>query len=425
MLCGIAATLVGVIIVALSGAFDVGSGVAAFYVVAAIALRLAMTSREREQIAIALDASLREQQRIANTDELTGLHNRRAADRSLHERTGVALDGSPELAVLVLDLDHFKEINDSYGHAAGDEVLRLTARRLTAAARPGDVVARYGGEEFLVILRDAAGDGLPAIAERFRASIAGEPFDVGGDEPVIVTTSVGGASMPAHARSLTDLLRIADRALYVAKATGRNRVQIGARTEAVGIDALPERGSVLGFVQSLADYSDTSRGHAGHGRDLAGSARALADELGLSSAQRWRAGTAARVHGIGRLGAGPEPLGADPRRHADAGADMLALAPGLEDIAVVVREQDEHHDGTGSPNGIAGEEISIEARVVSVCAAWAAMRAEHSSETEAIVALRRAAGNELDPRVVDAFLRVIGRRSDGRVGNAAAAAPAR
>ena len=205
---------------------------------------------------------------------------------------------------------------------------------------------------------------------------------------------------------------------------GRNRVQIGAHNDEGSIDALMERGSVLNFVQSLVDHIDAGYGAVGHGCDTARWAGLVADELGLSTAERWRACAAARLHDIGKLCvprdvlAAPGPLTEHQwnlvHRHPDVGADILALAPGLQDIAEVVRQHHEHHDGTGYPRGLAHESIAIEARIVSVCDAWAAMRAERPyraaiSETEAIEELHRVAGRQFDPDVVEAFLTVLHR----------------
>ena len=423
VLGGVAATLVVVVVHTALGSFDLPTAVVAFYVVAAIALRLSMSSHEREHIALALEASLHEQQRIANTDELTGLRNRRFADRQLKERTiGDEDDPAPHLGVLILDFDHFKEINDSYGHPVGDEVLRMAAERLEAACRPGDVVARYGGEEFLVILQEAEQAGLPAVAERFRTSIAEEPFEAGAGILLVMTTSVGGASMPADAATLTDLLRVADRALYTAKSMGRNRVQIGTHGDGGSIDALMERGSVLNFMQSLVDHVDGGYQAVDHGRDTARWAGLVADDLGLTPAERWRACGGARFHDLGKLCvppavlATPGPLTSEQwelvRRHPDAGADILALAPGLEDIAEVVRQHHEHHDGSGYPRGLAGDSILREAQIIAVCDAWTAMRSprpyrEPMAENEAIEELELAAGHQFDPRVVEAFLRAL------------------
>jgi diguanylate cyclase (GGDEF)-like protein len=384
VLLGVAATLIVSVIHTIGETIALDSGAVAVYVVGAIALRLRLTSAERERISIELEASLREQERIANTDELTGLHNRRFADRHLEARTRARQDDLPlETAVLVLDLDHFKEVNDAHGHPAGDEVLRIAATRLVAAGRPGDVVARYGGEEFVVILHDVDRPTLPAIAERFRAAIAEEPFAIGGEHPLIVTTSVGGASMPADASTLTELLRIADRALYTAKSKGRNRIQIGAHADEDTTEGLIERGSVLNFVQDLVDYIDPGAGAAEQRNQAARWAGMLSDELGLDAGQRWRATAAARLHGIGKIGVPGRP---------EAGADILSLAPGLRDVAAVVREHQER------------AEISIEARVVSVCLAWAATHSESD--------LLAAAGIRLDLRVVETFLSLLARDED-------------
>jgi diguanylate cyclase (GGDEF)-like protein len=428
VLVGVAVTLVAVVVDSLGGSLSLAVAVVAVYLVGAIALRLHLTSREREHIGLQLEASLREQERIANTDELTGLHNRRYADRQLEKRTRDSSgDTGLETGVLILDLDHFKDVNDSHGHPTGDEVLRLTARRLTRTLRPGDVVARYGGEEFLVILQEIERDSLPAVAERFRECIAEEPYEVGEEHPLIVTASVGGASMPADAATLTELLRIADRALYTAKSMGRNRVQIGAHGDEGSIEGLMERGSVLNFVQGLVDYVDASYGAVDHASQAAQLAGLVADELGLDSGQRWRACAAARLHDIGKI-AVPKEILSKPgalsleewkllRRHPDVGAEMLSLAPGLRDVAEVVRQHHERHDGTGYPEGLTGHEICVEARVLAVCDTWVAMcsdRPHRTARTQsgAVSELRRVAGSQLDPWIVDAFLAVLNRSED-------------
>jgi HD-GYP domain-containing protein (c-di-GMP phosphodiesterase class II) len=287
------------------------------------------------------------------------------------------------------------------------------------------VVARYGGEEFLMILREVDRTGLPTMAERFRECIAETPFEIGEEHPVIVTASVGGASMPADAATLTELLRIADRALYTAKSMGRNRIQIGSQGDESSIEGLMERGSVLNFVQALVDHVDASHDDFDHGADAARWTGPLADELGLDAGQRWRATAAARLHDIGKLGV-PQEILAKPgplepaewklvRRHPEVGATILSLAPGLREVAEVVRQHHERFDGTGYPDRLAGDQISLEARIVSVCDAWVAMRSDRPhrsarSEAEAAAELRRVAGSQLDPRVVGAFLAVLARQ---------------
>jgi two-component system cell cycle response regulator len=436
-LAGVAVTLALVILDAVDSAISVSTGVIALYVVGALALRLHLTSRARDRFAGELEESLLEQRRIADTDELTGLHNRRYADRHLdeHVRAG-SNDVMPETGLLILDLDHFKQINDRHGHPVGDDVLRMAAGRLGAAARPGDVVARYGGEEFMVILPGVQRTLLGEVAERFRASIAEQPFDIGDSQPIVLTASVGGASMPADAATLTELLRIADRALYSAKSMGRNRVQIGAHGDEGSIEALMERSTVLNFVQDLVDYVDAAHGAVDHGRDTARWAVLVADELDLDGSQRLRVAAAGRLHDIGKLGV-PDEILATPRlldehgweevrRHPDIGADILAMAPGLDDVADVVRQHHEHYDGSGYPAKLAGEGICTEARVLAVCDTWVAMRSDRPyrkamSEADALSELRRVAGAQLDPRVVAAFLRVYDRPQDDAATNAARA----
>jgi two-component system, cell cycle response regulator len=235
---------------------------------------------------------------------------------------------------------------------------------------------------------------------------------------------VGGASMPADAATLTDLLRIADRALYTAKSMGRNRVQIGAHGDEGSIEGLMERGSVLNFVQSLVDYVDESYGAVDHGSEAARLTGLVADEMGLAASERWLACAGARLHDIGKL-AVPEVILAKHgeldlaewqavRRHPEVGAQILALAPGLREVAEVVRQHHERHDGTGYPRGLSGEQICVEARIVAVCDTWVAMRSDRPhrrsrTEAEAMSELRRVAGSQFDPQVVAAFLTVLSR----------------
>jgi two-component system, cell cycle response regulator len=159
-------------------------------------------------------------------DQLTGLYNRRYMNNQLQQFMHRAVIGNKPLSVMMLDIDHFKHINDTYGHQAGDEVLQEIADRLRQNVRPMDVVCRPGGEEFLVILPDTPGDLAYAAAERVRRAVAAGTFSVLGDSrQVSVTISAGVSSLTGVDDTMADLTGRADTALYQAKSAGRNRVE--------------------------------------------------------------------------------------------------------------------------------------------------------------------------------------------------------
>ena len=162
---------------------------------------------------------------LAVTDQLTGLHNRRYMTGQLGALVNRAVRGGDPVSALMIDIDHFKKINDGFGHDIGDEVLREFAVRVASNVRAIDLPCRYGGEEFVVIMPDTKLEDAHRIAERIRVHVAGSPFRVGGDrEPLSVTISVGVAATAGAGDSAEALLKRADEAVYAAKAAGRNAV---------------------------------------------------------------------------------------------------------------------------------------------------------------------------------------------------------
>jgi two-component system, cell cycle response regulator len=202
-------------------------------VVIALVARFVLSVADSRRVAGNLDVALREQQKLAVTDGLTGLFNRRFFEEVLRLEAERALRGDVPLALLVADLDHFKDVNDAYGHQSGDAVLVEAAARLKHSLRASDVLARYGGEEFVAILPDAGRETALEIAERCRSALADEPVLLAGRQRVTVTGSFGIAVLGADAgsaaaRDAVGLLGRADRALYAAKNAGRDRVSIAA-----------------------------------------------------------------------------------------------------------------------------------------------------------------------------------------------------
>jgi two-component system cell cycle response regulator len=162
----------------------------------------------------------------ATHDSLTSLLNRSAILEVLQKELIRSVREKNPVAVIMTDLDHFKHVNDTYGHLAGDAVLREAARRMSASLRAYDAVGRYGGEEFLVVAPSCSVAGGTELAERLRQSICGVPIDASG-RTIVVTMSFGVAAT-CEIKQVNKLLRMADEALYAAKKAGRNRVEVNS-----------------------------------------------------------------------------------------------------------------------------------------------------------------------------------------------------
>lgn len=182
-----------------------------------------LRQRDRE-LALALTAM----QRLASEDGLTGLMNRRALIEALQREVERCRRMGSALSVVMIDLDHFKDVNDRHGHAMGDAVLRGVAATLRSGIRAVDIAGRYGGEELCLVLPDTSAAGAATVAESLRAAVAAQPYEDGG-QSVSITASFGVATFDKDGTNSADqLLRAADEALYRAKTSGRNRVAVAS-----------------------------------------------------------------------------------------------------------------------------------------------------------------------------------------------------
>jgi diguanylate cyclase (GGDEF)-like protein len=170
---------------------------------------------------------------LAYRDGLTGVFNRRYFDSRLVDEITRAARYGGGVSVLMIDLDHFKKINDDFGHMLGDDVLRAVSAVFVRQLRKVDVVCRYGGEEFAVVLTATQGASAAAVAEKLRRAIANTEF---AGVPYPVTVSIGVAEFPAHGITRDDIIRAADAALYDAKASGRNQVCLASAAFAAIVD---------------------------------------------------------------------------------------------------------------------------------------------------------------------------------------------
>ncbi len=383
---------------------------------------------------LALERARARAHRLATVDPLTGVFNR----RSLPSRLAAA--GTGPVGVLSVDIDHFKNVNDLYGHPAGDAVLVAVAARLRAAVREGDAVFRMGGEEFLVLLAGLPDDlALADIAEAVRLRIAAEPVEAGG-EALPVTVSVGAAradGLPAEemAAEAETLLATADRALYAAKRSGRNQVRLAAPGVAMDDEVIADS-DALRMAEAMARVAAGAVGlpddHLARVSQL--SAR-LARRLAGSPSLVLRCRLAGLLHDVGKVLVPPSvltkpgPLDEEEwrlvRAHPVHGEALLAAVPDLRPIAPIVRQHHERFDGTGYPDGLAGEDILLEARIVAVAECWTAMMSARPhrpalSEEDALEELERGAGAHLDARLIDALRSVLThpREGDSRIAHA-------
>jgi len=374
---------------------------------------------ERRRLEDELKRSMDEAELRASTDELTATFNRRRFAEIAAESIA---SGRDRCALLLLDADHFKQINDAYGHAAGDAVLVGLAKRLSIGLAPADCLARWGGEEFAVLLRGVESDGeLVERAERLRRAVTEVPI-VHGDLRVELTISIGCALASDGSETLDALLETADRCLYAAKHEGRNRVSTVPVAGRAG--GSPAESEALGLARALAYASSIREGvPEEHAEQVAALAAQTAEHLGLPLRTVERCRLGGWLHDIGKLAISeqiltkPGPLDDAEwermRTHPAVGAAVVARVATLRHAGPGVRHHHERYAGGGYPDDLAGTAIPIEARIIAAADAYAAMTATRPysparTPGEAAAELRRSAGSHLDPAVVDALLAVLG-----------------
>jgi diguanylate cyclase (GGDEF)-like protein/putative nucleotidyltransferase with HDIG domain len=359
----------------------------------------------------------------ARNDPLTGLLNRRGFEEAFDVELERARRADRGLSVIVGDLDRFKDINDRFGHAAGDSVLRRVGTTIRSTKRSWDIAARIGGEEFAILAPDTDEHGAYVLAERLRLEIE-QTFEPAGAGQL--TASFGIVSFPIHGQTGEALLQAADQALYAAKRLGRNRAVISS-AEVPGILARSPRGREESHVElatllSLAEALDVrDSGSATHSQRVGRYAELIARELGLPPDAVERVRIAGILHDVGRVGVPDEllaksgPLTDDEwewmRSHPAVGARMLDTTE-FGDIGDWILAHHERPDGKGYPEGRKAGEVPLEASILAVADAYEAMTAERPyraplDPVSASEELRRGAGRQFDERVVDAILRVV------------------
>jgi two-component system cell cycle response regulator len=395
--------------------------------------RQALITRDRTHLAHELRIAMQEQERLAVTDSLTGLYNRRFLQAQLGLEIRRAARDSAPVGLILVDLDRFTLVNESYGPAIGDAVLVQAADRLRTGARHGDVLARYGGEEFACLLPGANEETALEIAERLRQLLRATPIAVGAGGTVALTASLGVAALDrsrSNGRDLSgsngrddgleQLLQDADNALTAAKERGRDRVVVAGRASRPDDDL-----DVPAELAWLADRVDRVLGGREHSTAVARWCLLVGGYLALDHVELRQVVAAGRLHDIGRFALDPAiirstgPLTETEwdavRRHPEEGARLLFGVGGHAGMAALAPLVEAHHerwDGQGYPRGLAGDAIPLGARIIAVCDSWAAMRVDRPyavalSVPEARAELMRGRGTQFDPIVANAFLAVL------------------
>jgi diguanylate cyclase (GGDEF)-like protein len=343
--------------------------------------------RARREIESLLEASRVD----ATTDALTGLRNRRALTEDLAAATSSG-ETDPELLLAMFDLNGFKQYNDTFGHGAGDALLARLGERLAAVVNPSGSAYRMGGDEFCLVARST-----PDAAEGLLDAAASALADQG--EGWSIDCSYGATWIPSEAGTPGEALLNVDRRMYSNKASRSS--------------ASRQLTDVL--LQVLSEQDKRLDAHAGHVAELAGR---VAEALGQPEHEVRRIRLAAQLHDIGETAIPatllnkPGPLDAQEwefmRRHTVVGERIVLAAPALAHTAPLIRSSHERIDGTGYPDGLAGEQIPIGARIIAVCDAFDAMTSDRSyrdpKTTEAaLTELGRCAGSQFDAEVVRAF----------------------
>jgi len=390
------------------------------------------------------------------TDGLTGIKTRRFFWEALSSEWKRASRSGRPFSVVLMDLDKFKEVNDTLGHLEGDLVLARVGRLLEQKCRQSNVVARYGGDEFIILMPETGMEQAQILAERLRLWISTDPML----NEHQITGSFGVASFPVHGFSSEDIIRVADAGMYVSKHAGGDRVST-AEEFGDGETSATQRQLISGYIEGflqrehtgpeyLEELTTTLKKMCGgdedcnvqvlresiealnraaesreltsssHGELVARYCEVVARALGLPPEEVTELAYAGRVHDVGKIfvperilnksGALTEEEFYLVRLHAKVGSEIVGTVPGSEKLQKAIEHHHEAFDGTGYPAGLSGEAIPLWARIISIADAFVNMINERSfaaakSSEQALAELVKLSGTRYDGMLVRILIR--------------------
>lgn len=368
---------------------------------------------------------IRKLKNLANEDGLTEVYNHRYFHETLREKIkSYEIDKKP-ISLIFLDIDHFKNYNDLYGHQSGDDVLKTIGLLLKSNVREGDIVARYGGEEFSIILPATLEQTAIEIAENIRVKIEETPFKGEENQPHgKLTASIGVSVFPDKAKNDVELIKSADDALYRAKFFNKNRVEVyysildelKEDIEDKHIDLITSIKTLISVINAKDRYT------YGHVERVVVYSRMLAEKLNLSTEDRKKLIYGAYMHDIGKINIMEEilnkkmPLTKEEweilKQHPENGVEIIKPVESLTSIAPLILHHHERYDGKGYPDNLKGEEIPYLTRVLTVVDSFDAMTSnrpysKRKTYDEAVEELRKCSGTQFDPNIAEAFIEVI------------------
>lgn len=395
---------------------------------------LAAANEQLQQLAGALETA----REAATTDRLTRVANRPMLLAQLFQEVERATRYGRPLSVAFIDLDHFKVVNDTYGHAVGDDVLRAVAETFRSNTRDADFIGRYGGEEFVLILPETGIDEATNVVEKLRLLVLKLRVPSGAGDDLAVSISIGVAGGHGSNLRVDEMLRDADAAMYSAKSLGRNQTYVFAEIddESARIPRSPisaearARAAEVGDVgrqaaeAALAAIVAPMPHYRGKPSSLiAAIAVRMARHLELPDQEIERIRVASLLHDIGKIGVPeqilekPGPLTPDEWQtvvqHPRIGQVIIDRVAAVRDAGAIILHHHERFSGHGYPHGLRGGDIPLGARIVAIADAYDAMVHDRPYQTAvshqaAIDELRKHAGLQFDPELVQIFCGLFG-----------------